>query len=147
MILVLNEWIFHDLLGENGVDTRREAAAFLNAFYSSSDQLVLPSEPRWMRKAYQLMTLTNPMLRYSSKQFQSILRDSERTIDSRNLDEVDIPQELLDQVPDEDEYLVSAYLSAGAELITTDRGLFDSVADSELVSCRMRDEFLSSYPS
>ena len=101
-----------------------------------------------MRKAYQLMTLTNPMLRYSSKQFQSILRDSERTIDSRNLDEVDIPQELLDQVPDEDEYLVSAYLSAEADLlITTDRGLFDSVADSELVSCRIRDEFLSGYLS
>ena len=101
-----------------------------------------------MRKAYQLMTLTNPMLRYSSKQFQSILRDSERTIDSRRVSVAEIPEDLLDQVPDEDEYLVSAYLSAGADLlITTDRGLFDSVADSELVYCRMRDEFLSGYLS
>ena len=94
------------------------------------------------------MTLTNPLLRHSSKQFQSILQDSKSTIDSRSLNEVDIPQELLDQVPCEDIYLVSAYLSAGADLlITTDQGLFDSVANSELVSCQMRGEFLSSYLS
>ena len=124
MILVLNEWIFHDLLGENGVDAQRETAIFLDAFHSSSDGLVLPSEPRWIRKAYRLMILTNPLLRHSSKQFQSILQDSKSTIDSRSLDEVDIPQELLDQVPGEDVYLVSAYLSSGADLIvTTDQGL------------------------
>ncbi len=94
------------------------------------------------------MTLTNPLFRHSSKQFQSILQDSERTIDSRRLDEVDIPQELLDQVPCEDKYLVSAYMSTEADLlVTTDRGLFDSLANTELVSCQMRDEFLSSYLS
>ena len=148
MILVLNEWIFHDVLGENGIEVQREAALFLDAFHSSSDQLVLPSEPRWIRKAYQLMTQTSPMLVQISKQFQSLLQDSERTIDSRNLDEVGIPQELLDQVPGEDVYLVLAYLSAGADLlITTDQGLFDSVANSELVSCQTRGEFLSSYLS
>ncbi len=148
MILVLNEWIFHDLLGENGVDAQREAAAFLNALYSSSDKLVLPSELRWMQKAYQLMTLTNPLLRRSSKQFQSLLRDSERTLDSRRLGEVDIPGELLVKLPDEDVYLVSAYLAAGADkLITTDQPLSDSLDDTDLVSCQMRDNFLSNYLS
>ena len=131
MILVLNEWIFHDLLGENSVDSQHETTLFLDAFHSSSDRLVLPSEPRWIRKAYQLMTQTSPILVQISKQFQSLLQDSERTIDSRSLDEVDIPQELLDQVPDEDEYLVSAYLSAGADLlVTTDRGLYDEVTSN-----------------
>lgn len=146
MILVLNEWIFHDLWGENGVDAQREAAAFLNAFCSSTDQLVLPAELRWMQKAYQLMTLTDPILRDTSKRFHSLLLDSERTIDTRKLDIVDIPDGLRGNLPEEDVYLVSAYLAAGADrLITTDQGLFDSVADSELVSCQMRDDFLSGY--
>ena len=47
MILVLNEWVFHDLLGENGEAVQRETAVFLNDFYTSHDKLVLPREPRW----------------------------------------------------------------------------------------------------
>ncbi len=94
------------------------------------------------------MTQTSPMLRHVSKQFQSLLQDSERTIDSRVLSVTEIPEALLDQLPSEDVYLVSAYLLAGADLlITTDHGLFDSLADSELVSCQMRDDFLSNYLS
>lgn len=148
MILVLNEWIFHDLLGENGADAQRETATFLNVFYSSYGRLVLPTEPRWMHKAYQLMTLTNPLLRNTSKQFQSLLQDSARTIDSRNLSIVEIPDGLSGNLPEEDVYLVSAYLSAEADkLITTDRELFNSVSDSELVSRQMREEFLSGYLS
>ena len=148
MILVLNEWIFHDLWGENGIKAQREVALFLDTFLSSSDQLVLSSEPRWIRKAYQLMTQTSPTLVQISKQFQSLLQDSERTIDSRRMSAAEIPAKLLGRLPEEDVYLVSAYLSAGADLlITTDRGLCDSVADSDLVSCQMRDSFLSEYLS
>ena len=50
MILVLNEWVFHDLLGDNGEAVQRQTAAFLNAFHASHDKLVLPREPRWTRK-------------------------------------------------------------------------------------------------
>ncbi len=59
MILVLNEWIFHDLLGENGRDRQWETATFLKAFHLSSDRLVLPREGRWTQKAYGLMTQGN----------------------------------------------------------------------------------------
>ena len=94
------------------------------------------------------MTQTSPMLRHVSKQFQSLLQDSERTIDSRVLSVTEIPEALLDQLPSEDVYLVSAYLSAGAGLlITTDHGLFDSLTDTDLISCQMRDDFLSNYLS
>ena len=40
MIVVLNEWVFHDLLGENGEEDQRLTAAFLNTFHASSDKLV-----------------------------------------------------------------------------------------------------------
>ena len=148
MILVLNEWIFHDLLGENGAASQRETASFLNAFYSSSDRIVLPAEPRWMQKAFQLMTSRNLLLRSASRLLHSILRDSARAIDARKLEHESIPERLLGNLPEEDVYLVVAYLTAGADkLVTTDQSLFDSVADSGIVSCQMRDDFLSDYPS
>lgn len=82
----------------------------------------------------------------ASKAFHSLLRDSEKAIWQHTTPV--IPEELLSKLPKEDVYLVSAYLSVGADLlVTTDHGLFDSLVNTELVSCQMRDEFLSSYLS
>ena len=146
MILVLNEWVFHDLLGENGEAVQRETAIFLNDFYTSHDKLVLPREPRWSQKAYQLMTLGDARLRNTSKQFHSLIRDLNRVIDVRTTERVEVPEELRLSLPAEDVYLVEAYLSAGAEtLVTTDEKLHKPLACSEAVSCRLRDEFLSGY--
>ena len=57
-----------------------------------------------------------------------------------------IPIETLTLLPDEDVYLVSAYLSANADvLVTADVPLYESLADSDLVTCQMRDDFLADY--
>ena len=146
MILVLNEWIFHDLLGENGVEAQREAVEFLRKFHSTCHKLVLPKEPRWTQKAYRLMTQTDARLRGISKQFHSLIRNSDRVIDVRNTAPEHVPEEIHLCLPAEDEYLVTAYLSAGANsLVTADRPLYDALVDSAEVSCRLRDEFLTEY--
>ena len=146
MILVLNEWVFHELLGQNGEAVQREAAVFLNDFHASRDKLVLPRERRWMQKAYQLMTQGDARVRNTSKQFHSLMLDSSRVVDVRATAPVDVPEELRDSLPAEDTYLVEAYLSADADtLVTTDQGLHDALTNYEPVSCRMRDEFLGGY--
>ena len=92
------------------------------------------------------MASRDPLLRNASRQFHSLLRDSERAIDIRKLDYERVPDILLDNLPEEDIYLVAAYMTANAHrLITTDRDLFDSVADSEIVSRQMRREFIADY--
>ena len=146
MILVLNEWIFHDLLGENGEGAQKEAAEFLKEFRSSHHKLVLPNEPRWTEKAHRLMRQSDARLRGISKQFHSLIRNSDRVIDVRNVATEKVLDELRLCLPAEDEYLVTAYLSAGADtLITTDQNLYDALKDSTDVSCRLRDEFLTQY--
>ena len=146
MILVLNEWVFHDLLGENGEAVQQQTAAFLNAFHASRDKLVWPGEHRWSQKAYQLMTQGDARLRNTSKQFHSLIRGSDRVVDVRTTVPVDVPEEIRDSLPAEDAYLVEAYLSAGADtLVTTDRGLYEALSGYEAVSCRLRDEFLIGY--
>ena len=145
MIFVLNEWIFHDLWGENGTDRQRESLKFLYALRASGDKFVIPTEPRWNRKANRLKTWPDAPVRDISQLFHSLLRNSDKAIRQETTPE--IPESLLNQLPEEDVYLASAYLSVEADtLVTTDEGLFDSVSGSEIISCRMRDEFLAGYP-
>lgn len=146
MILVLNEWIFHDLLGDNCEAAQREAAEFLMAFSASRDKLVWPRECRWTEKAYRLMIERDARLRAVSKQFHTLMRNSDRVVDVRNTGADGVPEQFQGGLPAEDEYLVSAYLSAGADtLVTTDQKLYEALKYSTDVSCRLRDEFLTEY--
>ena len=63
MILVINEWIFHDLLGENGTKAFAETDKFIRKLFQSDDWIVMPSEQRWRGKAYQLMISPSPGIR------------------------------------------------------------------------------------
>ncbi len=146
MLIVLNEWIFHDLWGENGESSQRETVQFLSALVQSADILIVPSEPRWSNKANRLMEFTDARRRVISKVFRSLYDDSERTIRIRaDIAEI-VPDELLSRLPEKDVYLVYAYLLGNADvLVTTDVPLWESLADSDLVTCQMRDDFLADY--
>ena len=112
MLIVLNEWVFHDLWGENGETTQRETAQFLIEFVQSDDGLVVPNEIRWTSKANRLMEFTDARRRVISKVFRSLYDDSDRALRVRSEGTDAIPNELLTRPPEEDVYLVSAYLSA-----------------------------------
>ena len=146
MILVLNEWVFHDLLFENDDPAFQETAQFLVAFGEFEDVLVIPNEERWKRKAFQLMTMSDIRQRAVSKLLHNLMLDADRTIRIQPEADPPVPQEFLDRLPSEDVYLVLAYVSAGADLlITTDRGLFCSIGEHDDVNCRMREDFLLWY--
>ena len=147
MLYVLNEWVFHDLLGENDGEAFRETAEFLTSFAVSNDRLVIPNEERWKRKAFQLMELSHPLGRDFSKLFHGLLRDSNRAFLVTDEDEAPpISQELQNQTPPEDLYLVLAYVATNANLlITTDEKLHSALAQHDEVNCQMRNEFLTSY--
>ena len=144
MIFVLNEWLFEDLLGRNGSRKQEETQRFLLALETSDDKFVIPSKKRWNDKGYSLMRQSDIRLQMISKLFNSLRLNSDKAIVQVTTPE--IPETLLNQLPKEDVYLVSAYLSVGADrLVTTDRGLFESLTNTDLVSCEMRDEFLGGY--
>ena len=94
------------------------------------------------------MTLTDTQLRNTSLQFHTLLQDLDRTRYAQMEQQNPVPQELLSQLPEEDRYLVSAYLATGADLlVTTDTELHNALSDSDEVYCQMRDDFLSEYLS
>ena len=146
MVLIINEWIFHDLLGENGPEAFEATRGFVKRLFHSTDWIVAPNEQRWRRKAYQLMTSTSPEQRQVSQLFHSLLMDSNRCIILNPEDIPEVPKGTYDWAPCEDVYLIEAYVASGADiLVTTDKTLFDSVAEHGEFVCRMRDEFLSTY--
>ena len=147
MLLVLNEWVFHDLLGENGCDAFRETAEFLISFARSNDGLVIPAEERWNDKAFRLMRIPDPLVRQLSQLFHRLMRDSNRAIRVATEGIGPIEEDLREQTPAEDLYLVLAYISSGADLlVTTDEKLHSALTQQGDVNCRMRDDFLPSYP-
>ena len=146
MILVINEWIFHDLLGENGPEAYEATEDFVNRLFQATDWIVMPNEQRWKRKAYQLMTSATPELRQVSQLFHMLLRDSNRCIIVNPDDIPPASQGTYDWVPSKDVYLIEACDATKADLlVTTDQTLFDRVTERGVVHCQMRDDFLSSY--
>ena len=146
MILVLNEWIFHDLLGENGPDAFRGTAAFMARLDDSDDKVVMPTEERWRRKAYQLMTATSPAQRQVSKLLHSLLRNTDRCIRFLPTDVPMSSQGSYNWAPSEDVYLIEAYVASNADLlVTTDETLFEKAAENGQFTCQMRDDFLAGY--
>ncbi len=119
---------------------------FLRTFERSADSLIVPNEPRWTSKANRLMRFSDPRRRVISKVFRSLYDDSDRALRVQAEDTRAIPKGLLTRLPREDVYLVSAYLSASTDvLVTTDVPLYEALDDSELVTCRMRGDFLADY--
>ena len=146
MIVVLNEWVFHDLLGDNGPELRSQTWAFMEAFELSGDRLVIPNEDRWLRKAHALMLRRRePEGKVIGKLIRRILSNLQIIIQAEPNPAL-ISDDLLRETPSEDLYLVEAYLSAGADaLVTTDCGLHGALADFSSVDCSLRRDFLAGY--
>ena len=134
MIIVLNEWVFHDLLGDNGHERRRQTRAFMDAFESSGDKLVIPNEDRWTGKAKRLMLRQEAEGKAIGKLIHRIIWNPELAIRFET-DAALVPDDLLRETPRKDVYLVEAYL----------HGLHGALADFGVVECLLRDDFLAGY--
>ena len=150
MLIVLNEWIFHDMWGENGVENQKQAERFLRDFRESGDLLVIPApgEHRWREKVYELQERANwdPRIRSVSRLFRSLLRSDENSVEVLPENAVALPTEMAARLPPEDIYLVEACLSAGADmLVTSDLVLHGALADFAVIECLLRDDFLTGY--
>ena len=146
MILLLNEWVFHDLTLENGDDNFRETARFLIYLQSSPISLVVPVERRWLDKAGRLFNGADPQIRTGARLFRNILRDSNRTIWTNYQQMEAVPADIYSGIPEEDIYLIKAYVTSGAELlVTSDIGLYQACESSNIINCQLRDDFLRGF--
>lgn len=147
--IVINEWLFHDIDGSNGLQAQQRVELFLDTFRNGNDKIVVLRESPWTHKAWQLWTHNDVRVQILSKLlYLGILIDPlKRTY--LNPEEVQpLPPGLAAQVPGDDAYLFQTAIAGGARIIvTTDGGLIEMVTNANDfgIELRLRDEFYLEY--
>ena len=146
-MLVINEWLFQDIKGENDQSKRRETARFLTQFAQGQDRFAALNGSPWMTKAHELMTHSAPEIRQLSKLLRSLIINPSKCRILQPDDCTDAaPQDAITAAPEEDVYLIQTYYAADADLlITTDEGLHNAFVSCQDVEVIYRDPFLNGY--
>ena len=146
-MLVINEWLFQDIKGENGQPKRQETGGFLTQFAQGQDRFAALNGSPWMEKVYELMRHNDPAIKLLSKRVRRLIGNSSKCLMLQPSDVVDAaPQDAIDAAPDEDIYLIQTYYAANADLlITTDEGLHNAFVSRQDVDVIFRNDFLNEY--
>lgn len=72
-MLVVDEWLIHDLRGDNGRKRQYQADRFLDELLRRCSRIVFVEGSTWAEKAYELMKHVDPIRRQLSKKLHSIL--------------------------------------------------------------------------
>jgi len=146
-IFVVNEWLWADLSGSNGLEAQGEAFSVIEKLSASDHRIVVIEGSPFDRKAWNLCKSTNPMIvqRIAGVYVANVRQNSDRCLILKPEAVVALPDGLASAIKPDDHYLVQAQLSVeGAVLITTDGPLREAVGRAGL-NCLSREEFLSQY--
>jgi hypothetical protein len=149
-VLVVNEWVFHDLKGENGESCRVAAVEFLERLVARCQhQLAAPEPGPWLEKAYDLMRQPDPLTRLASRRLWGVLNDSRKCVRCNVEECPPLPDNLQTRVPADDVYLVQAALALEAvALVTTDARLkscLEEIGNPHRLTVILREVFLREY--
>lgn len=145
---VIDEWLIHDLGGENGEKAQAEAITFLERLKEKCDKIAILLGSIWVKKAFRFMKHTKLFLREISKFFyEGILRDTKKCQFLNKNDLKPLPKDIREKIPEEkDVYLVETYYSAKANLLVTtdERSLYNFLSPLS-INIKLRDAFLKEY--
>lgn len=130
---VLDEWIFHDMWGQNGPVRKRCALQAVHWLATSGHQIVVPRGSPWTAKVSPLYGAQDQAVRLAGRLFfEVILVDSNITQFVETWEYESLECEIVAQTPIKDRYLVAAYLIGRADvLVTTDTRLKAALAAFE----------------
>ncbi len=144
---VFNEWLIHDLSGQNGPERQKAAHEVLVRVRDGEDLIAAGRNTPWMNKAFALMRARRHDVRQLSKLLhRGIIWDSGKCVlvDQSRLEP--LPNEEARLLPQKDVYLVQVYRAASADLIvTTDEELLEKAGNLG-IRIAFRDDFLTQYP-
>ena len=143
-LIVLNEWVLHDLAGENGEERQRQAGSLLDKFGAESSMLAVWRGSPWMSKLARFAkSAPQPGPHLLLKKLANLVYDSARCRILEN-DQVPPLAPELAELPSDDIYLVETYRAAKADLLVTEdnrllAALHDHCPD---VKVQTRDGFM-----
>jgi predicted nucleic acid-binding protein len=145
--LVVDEWLWSDLCGDNSEKHQKEALDFLRAVYKKCDKIVTVKGSSFVQKYWDLCKHAHrndyhSIVKYISANFWYNSKKAE-LLEESSL--VPIPDSMAGLVNPDDHYLIQALLSSEAQtIVTTDVPLRDTLVENKL-GCILRDEFIPDY--
>lgn len=145
---IIDEWLWADLSGSNGVEQRREAFSFIETLAGSQHRIVTIEDSAFDRKAWNLCKSTDAIAqRIAAFYVRNIRQNSDRCLILSPTNLPILPDELAQAVKFDDRYLVQAQLSVPeAHVVTTDEPLREILRRYEC-SCWLRGDFLTIFPT
>lgn len=138
--MVINEWIFHDIKGENGLDFQQQAETFLQTFIERPGQIIVLKGSKWTAKAWQLWEVRDTRIQVLSKLlYLGVLIDPLKCRYLNPDDVSPLPDDLAAQIPHDDAYLFQTAIAGGAsQIVTSDERLVAMVTNAERHGIRLR---------
>ncbi len=147
--IVVDEWLFHDLLGQNGDQKKEETFNFLNRLVKRCDKIVILKGSPFEEKIYNLTKESgrDPYLKGISQFFRTtIITNSQKTILVEEDAISPLPDYLMELVPRKDQYLFQAHLKVpNSFILTADGGWSPKLLKQKSIKVKMRDPFLKNY--
>jgi hypothetical protein len=145
-IFVINEWLWHDSSGENGVEAQRQALGVIQGLANSDHRIVVIEGSPFDRKGWALCGSSDTVVIGIAKIYRNTIRlNSDRCVLLKAAEAAELPEDLAGAVKPDDHYLVRAQRSwPEAVLVTTDQPLREAVLRYGM-KCLSREEFLAGY--
>jgi hypothetical protein len=146
-VFVINEWLWADLSGDNGLEAQRQGFGVIEKLAASDHQIVIIEGSAFDEKAWNLCRNEMPMIvrRMAGVYVVGMRQNSDRCHILKAEEVVSLPSDLAMSIKGDDHYLVQAQLSvAGAIIVTTDNPLREAL-DAATLRCMSRQEFLDTY--
>jgi len=139
---VINEWLWHDLAGENHALARIQATDMLSALAHSDHTIIIIPHSAFDDKAWGLCSSHDPTTRWLGGIFVRLIRqNSARCMILGEAQILALDPQLARQVKQDDQYLLQACLSQPqATIVTTDKPL-QKVLKRNNIPFLSREEF------
>lgn len=145
--LVIDEWLWSDLSGENSAESQVESFEFIQAIYNKCDRIVTVKGSKFNQKTFDLCKHTDVRRREIAKYYRNnFLFNSKKFVNLEQSSLKPVPEHISKVTKEDDHYLIQAYLTVEASVIvTTDNPLKTEVNND--INCQLRNEFVPSYIS
>jgi hypothetical protein len=140
---VVNEWLWADLSGANGLLAQSEAFNFIQSFPAAQHKIVVIEGSAFDQKAWALCKNSNPIVqRIAAIYVTSIRQNRDKCLILRVGSVSPLPDEIAATIKPDDRYLVEAQLQVQDSIVvTTDNPLHEALAKAGLKSIS-REDFL-----
>lgn len=140
---IVDEWLWHDLGGENGLERQQQAFQFLERLVRKCDMLVSMKGSAFEQKFYNLCLLRDVVVRQIVRYCRNfILSNSQKYLTVVEHDCPPLPDDW--NVKPDDRYLACLATAGHGTVVTTDAPLIQELRHHQ-IECIHRDDLLDVY--